>query len=112
MASTLPGFLPINKKEALALIQDFRTFQEERSRQHHALTYAHKVYLATGQATGGQNYDLESYKLKVKEITDKFKSISQKIIEIAKKLEDLKEENEKIESVLPIALIRQVQVHH
>ena len=100
---------PQERKEILVLLQDFRDLQEERTRQYHCLNNSHKVYLETGQQTGGQVYDLDTYKVCVKESTDKFKSISSKILDIARKLEELSKREEK-ENQPPISLMKQIQV--
>lgn len=99
---------PEERKQALVLLQDFRDLQEERIRQYNTLTQSHKVYLETGKGTGGQEYDFNSYKTCVKESTDKFQTISLKIIDIAKKLETLIKEN--AENQPPISFIRKIQV--
>ena len=88
---------PEERKQALVLLQDFRDLQEERIRQYNTLTQSHKVYLETGKGTGGQEYDFNSYKTCVKESTDKFQTLSLKIIDIAKKLETLIKENSELE---------------
>ena len=96
------------------LIQDFRTLQEERTRQHNKLSDAHKLYLATGKETEGQQYDLESYKLAVKESTDKFKYIAAKIIDISKRLEVLINTDSKddVQVTSPISFIQQIQARN
>ena len=107
----LTNVTPKDRTEALVLLQDFRTLQEERIRQHNRLAEAHKIYLESGKATSGQTYDLNTYKLAVKDSTDNFKSISSKIIDIAKKLEPLVERNggDGARSNTPIAFIQQIQ---
>ena len=65
-----------DRKEALVLLQDFRTLQEERTRQFNRLADAHKIYMESGKATGGQAYDLDTYKLAVKDSTDNFHIVS------------------------------------
>ena len=103
---------PQDRKEALILLQDVRVLQEERTRQYNLLNNAHKEYLETGKATGGKEYELDTYKVKVKESTDKFKSISAKIMDIAKKLEVFSEKNgeENAPSKPPVSFIQQLQV--
>ena len=102
---------PEERKQALVLLQDFRDLQEERIRQYNNLNQSHKVYLETGKGTGGQEYDFTSYKTCVKESTDKFQSISLKIIDIAKKLETLISK-ENADNQPPISFIRKIQVYY
>ena len=97
------------RKQALVLLQDFRDLQEERIRQYNKLNQSHKIYLESGKGTGGQDYDLNTYKTSVKESTDKFQAISLKIIDIAKKLETLIH-IENAETQPPISYIRKIQV--
>ena len=100
---------PEERKQALVLLQDFRDLQEERIRQYNKLNQSHKVYLETGKGTGGQDYDFNTYKASVKESTDKFQSISLKIIDIAKKLETITH-IEDAETQPPISYIKKIQV--
>ena len=95
------------RKEILLLLQDFRDLQEDRTRQYHCLNNAHKVYLETGQQTGGQSYDLDTYKHCVKESTDKFSSISSRILNISIRLEALSKQEE-IQKA--ISFMKQIQV--
>ena len=99
---------PEERKQALVLLQDFRDLQEERTRQYNKLNQSHKVYLETGKGTGGHDYDFNTYKASVKESTDKFQSISLKIIDIAKKLETITHID--ADSQPPISYIKKIQV--
>ena len=102
---------PQERKEALVLLQDFRDLQEERTRQYNFLNGAHKVYLETGRTTGGQVYDLDTYKVCVKESTDKFKTISTSVLDISKKLEAYSQKNGGVNEP-PISFIKQIQVRN
>lgn len=70
-------------ESVLTLGQDFLTLQEERVRQYVVLEEAHRVYLATRP-----EYKLDPYKQEVAKVTENFKSISTKIIEIRSKLSE------------------------
>ena len=100
---------PEERKQALVLLQDFRDLQEERIKQYNKLNQSHKAYLETGKGTGGQDYDFNTYKASVKESTDKFQSISLKIIDIAKKLETITH-IEDAGTQPPISYIKKIQV--
>ena len=102
------------RREALILLQDFRVLQEERTRQYNFLNNAHKVYLESGKSTSGKQYDLDTYKVSVKESTDKFNSISTKIMDIAKKIEVFSKNNgeRNASSKPPISFIRRIQVRN
>ena len=102
------------RREALILLQDFRVLQEERTRQYNYLNNAHKVYLESGKSAAGKEYDLDTYKVSVKESTDKFNSISAKIMDIAKKIEVFCENNgeRNASSKPPISFIRRIQVRN
>ena len=97
------------RSEALVLLQDFRDLQEERIRQFNYLNTSHKTYLETGKQTGCQDYDLDNYKLCVKESTDKFKSISAKIMAINDKLAVFSRQNGN-DNGPPMTFIKQIQV--
>ena len=101
-----------DRKEALILLQDFRTLQEERTRQYNLLADAHKIYLESGKATGGRTYDLDTYKLAVKHSTDNFQGISNKIKDITKKLEAFVEKDggDSTRSNIPTIFIQHIQV--
>lgn len=96
------------RSEALVLLQDFRDLQEERIRQFNYLNTSHKTYLETGKQTGCQDYDLDNYKLCVKESTDKFKSISAKIMAINDKLAVFSRQNGN-DNGPPMTFIKQIQ---
>ena len=99
-----------DRKEILILLQDFRDLQEDRTRQYNDLNTSHKAYLETGKVTGGQVYDFDAYKSCVKQSTDKFKSISSKVLDISQKLESFSPSQEENKDVPPVSFIKQIQV--
>lgn len=62
--------------------KDFLTLQEERARKYHYLSQAHKDYL-----TSGPNYDFTTYRTKVNEATNTFKTISEGVLKLQTRLQ-------------------------
>jgi len=66
---------------AVALIQKFQLFQEERAHTYKLFEEGHKIYL-----NSAPNYDFPKFRKLVNDVTQEFKRISQAMIAIEKQL--------------------------